>query len=64
MVEATYSESDVMAIIQRDLRICAISSEHLKRIQRYLSANPKLISHLLGQGHAPAYVVQQIERAC
>jgi hypothetical protein len=64
MVEATHSEADVTAVIQRDLRICVISSEHFKRIQRYLTVNPKLIAHLLGQGHAPAYIAQQIERAC
>ena len=64
MVESTHSESDVMDCIQRDLRICAISSEHFKRIQAYLAKNPTVIQHYLGQGHAPAYAARQIEHAC
>jgi hypothetical protein len=64
MVGATYTEADVIAVIQRDVRICAISSEHFKRIQVYLGKNPNVVQHYLGQGHGPAYAAQQIERAC
>lgn len=59
-----HTESDVMAHIQRDLRICAISSGHFKRIQAYLAKNPTVIQHYLGQWHSAAYTARQIERAC
>jgi hypothetical protein len=59
-----HTESDVLAEIQRDRRICAISVDHFKRIQVYLSKNPSVIQHYLGQGHSPGYAARQIERAC
>jgi hypothetical protein len=59
-----HTEQDVLAEIQRDKRMCAISVEHFKRIQAYLSKNPSVIQHYLGLGHSPGYAARQIERAC
>ncbi len=63
-METTSKSQEVLDLIKRDLRICAISGQHFKRIQDYLNKNPKLIDHLLGQGHSPLYVSAQIEKAC
>jgi hypothetical protein len=59
-----HTEADVHAQIQRDLRICAISADHFKRIQAYLAKNPSVVKHYLGLGHSSAYAARQIERAC
>jgi hypothetical protein len=64
MQTATHTPDEVMAVIKRDLRICAITSQHFKRIQEYLSTRPTFIESLLSQGHSPTYVAVQIERAC
>lgn len=59
-----HTEADVHAEIQRDRKICAISVEHFRRIQDYLTRNPSVIKHYLGLGYPPAYAARQIERAC